>query len=51
MRSSSSNTTTIKDVPDVSSMPSPPVLGAEVSVENQSRDPKPPREQEYYGYR
>jgi hypothetical protein len=50
MRSSSSNTT-IKDLPDVSSMPSPPEFGVEVSVENQSRYPKPPREQERYGYR
>jgi hypothetical protein len=32
-------------------MPSPPEFGAEVSVENQSRYPKPPREQEHYGYR
>jgi hypothetical protein len=35
----------------VSSMPSPPEFSVEVSVENQSRHPKPPREQEYYGYR
>jgi len=50
MRSSSSNTI-IKDLRDVASMPSPPEFGAEVSVENQSRYPEPPREQEHYGYR
>jgi hypothetical protein len=33
------------------SRPSSPGFGAEVSVENQSRYPEPPREQEYYGYR
>ena len=50
MRSSSSNTI-IKDLPDVASMPSPPEFGAEVSVENDSRRPKPPRDQGDYGYR
>jgi hypothetical protein len=34
---------------DVASIRSPPALGR--SVENQRRYPKPPREQEYYGYR
>jgi hypothetical protein len=48
MRSSSSNTTTIKDLPDVSSMPSMPKFGVEVSVENHSRRREPPRDQDDY---
>jgi hypothetical protein len=49
MRSSSSNTT-ISDLRGVVSIPSPPEFGAEVSIENHSCYPKPPREQDYYGH-
>ena len=50
MRSSSSNTTTIKDLPDVSSMPSLPKFGVEVSVENHSRRRVGARDQDDYAY-
>jgi hypothetical protein len=35
----------------VASMPLQPEFGAKISVENHSRYPEPPREQEHYSYR
>jgi hypothetical protein len=47
----SSSSTIIKDLRGVASMPLQPEFGAKISVENHSRYPEPPREQEHYSYR